>query len=84
MSITLLEDVKVWGMAPRELAYAAASFAAGPTAVAGFFAVQTGVWFMYLAAGAGALSIAMTFSLSRHLRNLAYSAYESPEEAQDA
>ena len=80
MSITLLEDVKIWGMAPRELSYIAASLISGPTAVATFFALHTGAWFLYLAAAMGALSVAMTFSLSRHLRNLAYSAYEAPED----
>ena len=74
MSITLLEDVKVWGLLPREITYLGAQLTGMATAGSGFAGYYFGMWVLLLAAAAGAVATIYLLQLTKHLRKLGYSA----------
>jgi len=80
MSITLLEDVKVWGLLPREITYLGAQLTGLATAGSGFAGYYFQLWFLLLAAAAGALASIYLLQLTKHLRKLGYSAVPGDDE----
>jgi hypothetical protein len=78
MSLTILEDRKIWGSIPREITYLGATAAGLCTALLVFAAIVTGIWIFWLGVGAGAISGAMLLRVTFYLRALPYEAYEDP------
>ncbi|GAB2984783.1 hypothetical protein [Frigoribacterium salinisoli] len=79
MSTTLLEDVEVWGLLPREITYLAAQLTGLATAGSGFAGYYFPLWFLLLAAAAGAVASIYLLRLTKHLRKLGYSAVPSDD-----
>jgi hypothetical protein len=77
MSLTILEDRKVWGSIPREITYGAATVAGLCTGMLVFAAVVTGMWIFWPVAALGAVAGAMLIKVTFYLKALPYEAYEA-------
>jgi len=77
MSLTILEDRKVWGSIPREITYAAATIAGLCTGMLVFAWVVTGMWIFWPVAALGAAAVAMLSKVTSYLKALPYEAYEA-------
>jgi hypothetical protein len=74
VSITLLEDQKVWGMIPREIALLCANGTGAMTALMTVMAVATQTWILLGGAAIGIVVFVFLLRLSTYLRLLAYAA----------
>lgn len=72
MSITLLEDQKVWGMIPREIALLCAYGTGLMTALMVVMAFATQAWILLGGAAIGVVVFLFLVRLSSYLRLLAY------------
>ena len=80
MSLTVLEDRKVLGLLPREITACGAQALGLCTGLLTFAALWTGMWFLWLGVGAGAITGALLLRVTYHLRALPYEAYEASAE----
>ncbi|WP_286345583.1 hypothetical protein [Frondihabitans sucicola] len=76
MSISDLEDLKFWGLLPREAAYISGQVMGGLALVALVAGVITGQWWFFIATAIGLGFAAVLFKLAHHLRMLAYSSLD--------
>ena len=72
MSITLLEDQKVWGMIPREIALLCAYGTGLMTALMIVISFATQAWILLGGAAIGVVIFLLLLRLSSYLRLLAY------------
>ena len=83
MSLTILEDRKVWGSIPREITYVSAMSAGLCTGLLVFAAIFTGIWIFWLGVVFGALTGCMLLKVTFYLKALPYEAYEASVGLQD-
>ena len=83
MSLTILEDRKVWGSIPREITYVGAMSAGLCTGLLVFAALVTGIWIFWLGVAFGALTGSMLLKVTFYLKALPYEAYEASVDRQD-
>lgn len=83
MSLTVLEDRKVWGSIPREITWFGATAAVLCTGMLIFAAVVTGIWILWLGVAIGAAAACMLFRVTFYLKTLPYEAYEASMSADD-
>ena len=76
MSLTILEERKIWGLLPREIAYYAAMFGGIATGLVTFAAVFTGLWFFWIGTVTGGFAVLILMKLFQYLRALPYEAYD--------
>ena len=72
MSITLLEDQKVWGMIPREIALLCANGTGLMTALMTVMAFATHAWILLGGAAVGVVVFLFLLKLFNYLRLLSY------------
>jgi hypothetical protein len=72
VQITVLEDEKIWGMVPRELAYTAAGACTALGVGFVLAAVLSGQWWFLAGTGLAWLTASALQSLSFHLQRLGY------------
>lgn len=80
MSLTILEDRKVWGLLPRETAYYAAMFTGMTTGLVTFAAIYTGLWFFWIGTATGGFAAFILMKLFWYLRALPYEAHETVDD----
>jgi len=80
MSLTVLEDRKISGLLPREITFFGAQALGLCTGLLAFAALWTGMWFLWLGVGMGAITGALLFRVTFYLRALPYEAYEEAAE----
>jgi hypothetical protein len=70
--VTVLEDVKVWGMLPREMAYVGAQICAVLTVVLVVSSFIAREWWLALAAVLSAFAAGVLYRLMTYLKSLVY------------
>jgi hypothetical protein len=83
MSLTILEDRKVWGSIPREITYVSAMGAGLSTGLLALAAIVTGMWILWLGVAFSAVTGSMLLKVTFYLKALPYEAYEASVERQD-
>jgi hypothetical protein len=83
MSLTVLEDRKVWGSIPREITYAGATISGLCSGTLVSAAIATGMWIFWPVAALGAVAASMLLKVTFYLKALPYEAYEASVDSQD-
>lgn len=74
--MNVLEDIKVWGMLPREMAYVCFSSVVALTGLVAVAGLVLGFWWMFIGSALGAAAAATLLKLSLHLKEVAYLQFE--------
>lgn len=74
--MNVLEDIKVWGMLPREIAYICFSSVVTLTGLVTVAGLILGFWWMFIGSVLGAAAAALLLKLSLHLKEIAYLQFE--------
>jgi len=76
MSLTILEERKIFGFLPREIAYYGAMSSGIATGLVTFAAFFTGLWFFWIGTLTGGFAVFILMKLFWYLRALPYEAYD--------
>jgi hypothetical protein len=74
--MNVLEDIKVRGMLPREIAYICFSAVVTLTGLVTVAGLILGLWWMFIGSALGAAVAALLLKLSLHLKEIAYLQFE--------
>lgn len=74
--MNVLEDIKVWGILPREIAYICFSSVVTLTGLVPVVALILSLWWMFIGSALGAAAAAVLLKLSLHLKQIAHLQFE--------
>ncbi|ROS52498.1 hypothetical protein [Frigoribacterium sp. PhB118] len=78
--MNVLEDIKMWGMLPREVAYICSGIALLLTGLVTVAALMLNFPWMLIASAMGLGAVALLLKLSLHLKQVAYAQYEESQQ----
>lgn len=82
--MNVLEDVKVWGMVPREMAYLCLTPVALLTGMVTFLAFYLSFWWLLVGTASGVAASVLLWKLTLHLKHVAYLEYEESSPSPEA